>query len=349
MTLRAQFQNNNFSARSTQPLVNMTIARLIWSYLGGPDQAVIEAEGSSGELWALIDLLRAPVTIYDGLTPVWWGYAREITITDGVIESGVSLDNMYTRLRVYYPYIPDGEYYPTITGFTDWAAHARGITDFGYKELTMNGPAMHAAEAVIYRDTQLLAYRDPAGIMNFTQYSPTLRATIRMAGWWSTLDWRYYYSATSGNLDSIAKIALIMAISGQFLAGVNPRGTSGVSTVAASSGLNTGMVEVIDLLKTGDSSGNRIVSLIDAQRRAEISVVTKTPEYYQDRTGALYNAGGYLMSPYFAPVGRYVSLKNGNLGTIGLSKSARTISQFCASAEWTQNNGMILQYADLNQ
>lgn len=92
---------------------------------GGPLEAEIHVHGDPAMLWKLLQWLAWRVTIFNRHhNPVWWGYVEEAMVPHGNQMHGLSIRDMYNRVRVAYVYEVLGV---PISGITDWAENAESI------------------------------------------------------------------------------------------------------------------------------------------------------------------------------------------------------------------------------
>ncbi|HAF47946.1 MAG TPA: hypothetical protein DCL08_01740 [Anaerolineaceae bacterium] len=166
-----------------------------WSAFGGPRGAHFELVGDS--LFASLRLLRCPVTVYvSDTTPVWWGFVKEIIIYLGDVQFSISLDDLFNRVKVQYSFLsPDNHL--ADQSETDWADDLSSENEFGYKELILHRSKIDDDTALKLRDTFLNLAAWPE-----TKFSQALKkgdahAVIKCAGWFETLDWKYYENFTN--------------------------------------------------------------------------------------------------------------------------------------------------------
>ena len=161
---------------------------------GGCHQASVEVTGDLTKLWSLLAWLGRRVIIYNGnMVPVWWGLIEEASISRGALQDGLSLRDMYNRIRIAYAYDEGGG---TVAGRTEWAQNDVSINQLGFvKELLETqevDATLLAAEAK--RDTLLGLVSSPLAVSGerggIGNQSP--RLTFTCIGDFQTFAWRYY-------------------------------------------------------------------------------------------------------------------------------------------------------------
>lgn len=160
---------------------------------GGPYQAQIRADGDIDALWHTLLWLGYRVTIRnrDG-DPVWWGIIEEATVSSGNVQVGLSLTDMSNSVTVAYTQIAaDGSSErKTTTAATD----SLSISRYGTKEILLTLSDTSAAAAESKRDVALETLRKPVATIAMEMGQP-VEATLRCAGYMSTLGWTYYSRA----------------------------------------------------------------------------------------------------------------------------------------------------------
>lgn len=160
------------------------------SDIGGPKAATIEAAGSLEDLAYLLTWLGDRAVIDNEMgSPVWWGVVYEIEANLGHVTVTLSLDTVYNKVAVIYPYtLPDGS---TESRQTDWASDGISISRYGERQLLYSLPegVKESAEAV--RDRLLAQYADPPPMIS-TRTSHKVSATLHCRGHWAMLDSQYW-------------------------------------------------------------------------------------------------------------------------------------------------------------
>ncbi len=213
------FDGRDFSSQAQPAGIEFTVLNHRWMAVGGPDEAMIRAQGSEPAVWALVDLLRAPVRIMTGFgEPVWWGFVERVEIDAGGVAYRLDLGGMGNRVRVWYrPTLPNVDY-PLPAVPTAWADDLVSQSFYGIKELQRTDAENTAPGATALRDKTLATTRypiwslatDPAlyGPDRPAASSATLWggsaipsaalqgrcATARVVckGWWHTTGWQHF-------------------------------------------------------------------------------------------------------------------------------------------------------------
>lgn len=174
------------------PLVltaGLRVVRLTWSWLGGPESALLEAEPAAAEE----ALLGCPLSILDeDGTPCWWGYIHSLERYHGRVGLRLSLEEVANRVAVTYrPRLPQAD--ATLDAeCTAWAEDAFSQRLFGIKERLLDGGRASPAQALAARDTHLRHHALPhwqAFRIAVEEQKP--RLILRARGWWHTLTWVY--------------------------------------------------------------------------------------------------------------------------------------------------------------
>lgn len=175
--------------------VTLTPRRFSVDATGGYDTAEIEVSGPVETMFALTDMLRCGVEIYDqtGQT-IWQGILWTVELPWGNRTIGRSLDLAANTVQVAYS-TPD-----SAVGRTSWVTNTRHSARYGVKELVGNLSDTALATAEAYRDA-LLAVRSvwPAPkIVNQRGARQTLTGKLVCIGLFKTLDWRYFTNSEVG-------------------------------------------------------------------------------------------------------------------------------------------------------
>ena len=98
--MKAIFYNRSYEPMP-QDLTRDTIIvdRFSRNIIGGPETMDASAP-LTVDKWALFNLLRAPVEVYDDSELVWWGYVSKITIPDGAVKFSLGVNGMYNSIAV---------------------------------------------------------------------------------------------------------------------------------------------------------------------------------------------------------------------------------------------------------
>ena len=125
-----------------------------------------------------------------------------------------------------------------------------------------------------------------------TEFGTGTRVQIECNGWWSTLNWQYYSSTDTSNVDTMTQVNNIITAEGQFITGVSIDGiTSGITSPAyrePTDRQKTAQAEAETLLAIGNTGGKRYMANVLPARTVVIE-----PEPNQDAR-YLINADGQL-------------------------------------------------------
>lgn len=201
--LAVRILERNFSEPLAEPTVAYAVKRFAVDALGGPRDAEIGVSGRPEALWEMIEKLRCPVEI---LNPrgeaVWWGHVYAVEIAVGAWTVGVSLETMFNRVAVVYSLVQPGTNEVGTRATTAWAQNDLSISTYGQREVkaSLSGATTPQAEAL--RAALLDQRKYPIPSVRGERGRVELTATLKCAGWWQTLDWRYL--AQSAGLESYA-------------------------------------------------------------------------------------------------------------------------------------------------
>lgn len=171
-----------------KPVVVKLLAKNISSNVrGGPKVADIDAMGPGVALGALQNWLAQGVEIRNEYSSVvWHGLLNDVRYPADGDELGVSLDDLYNRIKVIYAYVDATG--AQVYGDTDWGEDTASIARYGIKELIYSGGQMEPAAALAQRATLLAQHAKPSKTLSLQgQYQAASMVTI---GWWETLGWR---------------------------------------------------------------------------------------------------------------------------------------------------------------
>jgi len=162
-----------------------------WNVTGGPHLAEVEITGP--DVWSTLHWLAKRIEIRNrNQRRVWWGFVEEVFVNDGVNSYGLSIKEMFNRVRVAYTYEVFGV--PT-SGTTTWAFNQAAIDAIGFikeKEVTQEvnaSPEMAAA----YRDNILTQVAKPVPVTRSgSSRGKELSATLYLAGDIHSFEWRLY-------------------------------------------------------------------------------------------------------------------------------------------------------------
>jgi hypothetical protein len=182
--------------------------RMSWRAIGGPHRASVRAWIGINHLADMLDYLRNGVKLYDAQGVLcWWGYVHEVRVRWGVSEVGISLDQMFNKVKVAYKTLAPGED-ATEDAETDWAENAISTGEYGDKELILSAGRLVLSEAAAeqLRDTRLAQIAFPQAVADYEGRAAEPMVEMLLRGWWETLGWthysqiagRYSYTDTSG-------------------------------------------------------------------------------------------------------------------------------------------------------
>jgi hypothetical protein len=173
-----------FSANAAMLPNDLLLIPQLWSASdrGGCRLATIAASGSAESLASLAGWLGDKVEILgEAGGPVWWGRIWDLEITLGNVVMSLSLDSVYNRVSVTYPFqLADGSVESRTTA---WVADQNSIDHYGTRELLYGMPERFSNSAETVRDTLLERFKMAAPVIN-SQRGETLSATITGRGVW---------------------------------------------------------------------------------------------------------------------------------------------------------------------
>lgn len=157
------------------------------SVRGGPVVADVDADGPAVAQGALQNWLGLGLEIRNEYgSVVWWGLLNDLRFSVDGDELGLTLDDLYNRIKVIYAYADASG--AQVYGDTGWGEEAASIAKYGIKELIYSGGQMEPAAALAQRATLLKQYSKPNKALSLQgQYTVSSLGCI---GWWETLDWR---------------------------------------------------------------------------------------------------------------------------------------------------------------
>ncbi len=347
MSFSIRIMDRGFQNPLTLPPVEFIPERYSFHAIGGPKSAIIQVRGTNERaIWELIEYLRYPVEIFDDREScVWWGYINQIEINVGRLKVGVSLDEMYNQIAVIYTV-------NNAKAITPFAFDSNSVSTYGVKELVATLSDANEATALAYQSNLLNAAKYPVPTIDISE-SEALSATITCAGWFETLDWKYYSYTGSGDLSNQIQIENIVNNAGQFLTGIEWRGT--ISTPSSDpdrNGDTTALHNLLDLLDAGSGS-KRLLASVTRDRRLivypEPDPDPYKPEIYLLSDGSVQNIWG---DPYHAttcPVGVWARLKDVIPGSVDLGLIADPTMLFIEEAEFDVQMNRYLPAARLQR
>lgn len=175
---------DGFGANAALLPADLVLTPQTWSASdrGGPKHAEIVAAGSAESLAALTGWLGDRVQIYGGDgTLLWHGVLWDIELSIDRVVVQLSLDVVYNRVAVIYPYqLADGSEESRTTA---WAEDANSINRYGKRELLYGKPAQFTNAAEEVRD-HLLERLKSAHPTISTQSESRFAARLSARGLW---------------------------------------------------------------------------------------------------------------------------------------------------------------------
>jgi hypothetical protein len=339
--------DRGFQNPLTLPPVEFVPERYSFSAVGGPRSAVIKV-GAAEEraMWELLEYLRCPIEIYDDREAcVWWGYVSNVEINVGKMKVGVSLDTMFNNIAVIYTV-------NNAKAITAFEYDAVSVAIYGVKEFIATLSGANEQTALSYRSSLLDMSKYPTPTIDIAE-NTGLSATINCAGWFETLDWKYYSYTGSGDLSNKTQIENIVNTAGQFLTGIEWRGTINTpSSDPNRNGDTTALHNLLELLDAG-SDNKRLLAYATRDRRLivypEPDPDPYRPEIYLLSDGTVQNVWG---DPYYAsacPAGVWARLKDVIPGSVDLGLIADPTMLFIEEADYDIENSRYLPTARLQK
>lgn len=334
--MKLLFSFRDFSAvPHIPPYDTVKVVRYAWNYIGGPSTAMLEAPAGD-DMLEFIKLLRCPVEIWDedGM-PYWWGYVRRISLPFGNVSLGLSLDGMYNRVAATYPTLADGDAIATGQATTAWAENVYSADEFGDKEYLLSIFDGTADLAETARDNMLALQGWP--VVAVSMGGAGGKVTLECAGWWETLDWKYYTNASTVAVSTSDQIRSIVSSCGQFITATTIGTESGVDTNPLQDGSLTGKRLVEGFMQSGVSGGLRYWAYVNRSREILMDQVpVQAVKYLMTSKGALEDKLGIPVKPQMCTVGAWAELKGlpPVLGGVGVLRPF-----LIGSAEYTAATG----------
>lgn len=318
--MKPSFVDRRFLYHLEQPNVDWRVLSYSHKAVGGPLEAVLEARGDDLDLWQLVNLLRAGVTILtDEGDPAWWGYVSKIelevrhpsTPDIGRITCGVDLDGMYNFVRVAYTRLDTGTGEET-GDRTDWTYDDVSYTEYGIKELIWSCDAATETHALAARNARLEQAKLPMPIFGRSEGAKESKATLTCRGWWGALDWRYYANAGTADVDTATQAGAIATARGQFFSGVYVDVLSGITISEERDGDGSALYEVERLLNMGTTNYRRMLAAVDQNRAVRIyeEPAWNVTPLLLTLDGQVYTSYGAWIRPQVCPVGAWARLKD---------------------------------------
>ena len=150
-----------------------------------------------------------------------------------------------------------------------------------------------------------------------------------------TADINFY---TTGFVSRLTRIQELAAVErgGQFLTGLLVKSTVGGDTLLRREGRQDCQSELADLVAQRDSSGNRLLATVEADRRLVISSQPAEADWQftLDSRGRLRTRSGREVCSHDQPAGKRIWLANGWLGTLPCIESVEWTPQVGLSVKW---------------
>lgn len=195
----AFFGRDGVSRQQAPAGVTLSVKRLRWHMTGGPAECEIEATGFISARWELAEMLRYGVEVLDAHgEAVWWGYVSRVEINDNRVSTALDIETMYNAVRARYQ-LASGE--TSSSEVTAWATDSVSGGLYGLKGTEISLGDETRAGAEVKRNRVLEQQRLPLPEVTTQgggQAEPT--ATLRAVGWWTVLDWGYYFNLSGKEL-----------------------------------------------------------------------------------------------------------------------------------------------------
>lgn len=318
----------------------VTVESFAWDAAGGPASAQLRATGNPAALARLLNVLRCPVEIRaDNGELRWWGYVLDVTI-GGAVEYGVSLAGMFNCVRVAYSYVAEGSSnvgerrtHPD-TPPSGGQQHAQSTSMYGRKDalVSIGGATTTAAEAAAAR--LLASFATPqASIVQGEPGAPT--AVLTCAGWWSTLEWRYYANSGTDAVATTDQLADIVT-DAEFLTSADIWDASGITSSEYRDGDQTAGTIAGDLLAQGTNNNLPLWAHVTPERRVRIyqEPAPDTARYGLGADGRLYAPAGGPLPADYPLVTEWVRLQNASPIYADLAGLVDIAQRFIVRWEW---------------
>jgi hypothetical protein len=177
-------------AYAPPPDLVLTPERWSASTRGGMKQCSIVAAGSAQSLVYLAGWLGDRLEIYNELGDlVWYGVLWDLEINIGNVIYSSSLENVYNRVAVTYPFtLADGS---VESRTTEWKEDANSVARYGKRELLYGMPEMFNQAPDTVRDTLLERFRAVAPAIQTSAGGET-SATLVGQGIWQKANSVYF-------------------------------------------------------------------------------------------------------------------------------------------------------------
>jgi hypothetical protein len=191
------------------------------------------------------------------------------------------------------------------------------------------------------RDKALNAFKLPQPTINMGGGAQKLSGSLRLSGWWKTLDWLYYINASTAYQSVAAQIQSIYTQCGQFLTGLEMEATANLLSNEYRDGSRMGRSEIEDLLRGGADAGGWLLATIDADRRLHITdePARDSDYFYVANDGSLWDKFGTPISPETCPVGKWLYMRSSIPQTADFSRTSSPFPAFIVEATYDAKSG----------
>lgn len=150
---------------------------------GGMKSSTINAAGSAASLVYLCGWLGDTLEIFNEAGDcVWWGILWDLEITIVNVLLTLTLDNIYNRIAVIYPFqLPDGT---VESRTTSWVEDGESIARYGKRELLYGMPESFSNSAEAVRDQLLSRFKSAAPVVSTQQGGQQNGARLTGMGLW---------------------------------------------------------------------------------------------------------------------------------------------------------------------
>jgi hypothetical protein len=357
MSLSTGITRRDFTGTPQGIGLDLRVNSMNWNVFGGAREASITAFGEAMDLWAMLEMLRSPVKIVDERGyRAWWGYVHEARVREDAIEVGVTLDTMNNAVAVAYSYVAPGSNVVGQRRTTTWATDTLSIAEFGRKDFLSSQDGMSDAAANARRDAILARTKWPQGIagqmggmprgrVSYSGAKKSLSGTLYCRGWWETLRWRMASVAGTADTATTTQIIDLVTTYGSLITGTAVEAASGISSNQYRNGETDVLTEVMGLMSSGGANGRRLLGTVDVERRLWVyeEPASSQPEYSMDSRGLIYHRG-VPINEVEAPVGKWLQLQGVVPASVDQSKMISANLQFVEGANWSEGEGLKLQY-----
>jgi len=220
-------------------------------------------------------------------------------------------DKTHNSVKVYYTDTSGDQ--QTVA----WSENESASEIFGTIEMVYTIGVTGSTTATAFRDNKLTKHAWPISrqVGSTTVGTPTQQSDglyITCAGYWTTLDWEYYESSTSGAGHGVIQNLLNNSY---FVTWDHLEPNSGLSDAEAdgTSIPKTNRDFIEDIINAGDNSGNVWTGGVYAGRKFRYEPAPTTVEYTL-RNGWLYDNVGFPVIPETLEAGFYVRDSNAPIG-----------------------------------